>query len=195
MNDIRIIAASRVNADDVRTARLGTRFGRMDLASQLALLAVDNLGSPFETLARERIGICLVSTAGSLSTDVDYWQSRVEVGGPSPTLFTYTLPSAPLGEIAIRFRLTGPNLCFVGPEELAVAEGAEMLRRGEADGCVCVTCDVVTEGLSRLTRTPPAARAFAVFLQRGTRAGHALAEFGRDLESLVSSIAANKNRA
>ena len=86
----------------------------MDLMSQLALLAVEALGFSFEAWPRDRVGICMAAAAGSLSTDLDYWNGRNNVGGPSPTLFTYTLPSAPIGEIAIRHQLTGPNLCFVG---------------------------------------------------------------------------------
>lgn len=192
MTDIRITATSNVTEADARAARLGLRFGRMDLASQLALLAVENLRVPFETLARERIGICLVSTAGSLATDADYWNSRLEAGGPSPTLFTYTLPSAPLGEIAIRFQLTGPNLCFVGDDRLAMSEGLEMLRRDEADGCVCVACHVVNEGVAALTGTPPTARAWASYLQRETAGVPATGEIGRDLESPVFTLPHSK---
>ena len=58
MDKLVIIAAHIVNGDDVRAARLGTRFGRMDLMSQLALLAVEPLAPQFESVARERIAIC-----------------------------------------------------------------------------------------------------------------------------------------
>src|SRR5436190_8953297 len=113
MDNFVITSASQVNGADVRNARLGARFGRMDLMSQLVLLAVERLGVDFEARPRERIGICLATHAGSVSTDVEYWKGRNTAGGLSPTLFTYTLPSAAIGEIAIRHRLTGPNLCFV----------------------------------------------------------------------------------
>ena len=109
-----ISSRSTVTSADVAAARLGTRFGRMDLASQLALLAVEPFAKHFDSMPRERIAICLATRASSLSTDVEYWKGRDAAGGPSPTLFTYTLPSAAIGEIAIRHRLTGPNLCFVG---------------------------------------------------------------------------------
>src|SRR5678809_79199 len=109
-----IAAASHVTAADLPGARLGNRFGRMDLPSQLSLLAVESLSVNFDAFARDRIGIALSMRGGSLSTDTDYWRGRNDVGGPSPMLFPYTLPSAPLGEIAIRHRITGPNLCLIG---------------------------------------------------------------------------------
>ena len=166
MNDIAITATSQVTGDDVRTARLGTRFGRLDLLSQVALLAVENLGINFDALSRDRVGICLAAGAGSLSTDVDYWNGRDGAGGPSPTLFAYTLPSAAVGEIAIRHKLTGPNLCFVGGEDAAMSEARAWLQAGTVDACLCVSSNVVSEALSKLTGGSPAASAKAWFLQR-----------------------------
>src|ERR1044071_8902026 len=98
MPDFFITAASKITPADLKTARLGPRFGRLDLVNQLALLAVELLGVDFEKRPRERIGICLAAQAGSLSTDVEFWKGRDAVGGPSPTLFAYTLPSAAMGE-------------------------------------------------------------------------------------------------
>jgi 3-oxoacyl-(acyl-carrier-protein) synthase len=161
-----ITATSQANEADLKSARLGVRFGRLDLSSQLALLAVESLGVDFEKLPRERIAICLAAKAGSLSTDFDFWQGRYSVGGPSPTLFAYTLPSAAIGEIAIRHRLTGPNLCFVGDEKMLLPEAADLIQRGEADSCVCVYCEVVSNGAAKIIHAPPAAHARAHFLTR-----------------------------
>jgi Beta-ketoacyl synthase, N-terminal domain len=216
MHKLVITAASEVTGNDVRTARLGPRFGRMDLMSQLALLAVESLGVNFDTLPRERIAICLASATSSLATDAEYWNGRDAVGGLSPTLFTYTLPSAAIGEIAIRHRLTGPNLCFVGGNHDVLPEAAEMLRRGEADGCLCVFVNVVSPSLAQMISTPPAAGACAVFLRQGVllsdpvrcdpfpeRGGsetgapgpplfHELGEFDRDMETLCAKLCARK---
>ena len=162
-----VTATSEVFGEDVASARLGSRFGRMDLASQLALLAVEKLGVNFDEWPRDRIAICLASSAGSLATDAEYWQGRDQAGGPSPTLFTYTLPSAPLGEIAIRHRITGPNLCFItASRDELLEEAKDLLRRGEADVCVCVEVEVVTAALGELLNTPTASRARALLLQR-----------------------------
>ncbi len=151
---------------DLADARLGQRFGRLDLSSRLALLAVAALKINFDEFARDRIGICLAASAGSLTTDVNFWQGRNGIGGPSPTLFAYTLPSAAVGEIAIHFKLTGPNLCFVGAEKIIVPEAMDLIRRGEADGCVCVFCDVISAELAEIISLPPIATARACFLQR-----------------------------
>ena len=42
---------------DLAKAKLGPRFGRMDLLSQLALLSVEWLGVNFEEMERDRIGV------------------------------------------------------------------------------------------------------------------------------------------
>jgi 3-oxoacyl-(acyl-carrier-protein) synthase len=188
MNKIAITAASQVTAADLPNAQLGARFGRLDLMSQLALLAVEKLGVNFDPLPRERIAICLAAKAGSLATDVEFWKGRDALGGPSPTLFAYTLPSAAIGEIAIRHRLTGPNLCFVGDSRDVLSEAADLLRRGEADVCVCVYCQVVSAEAGRLIQSAAAAKVSAHFLQRDG-AGQVMSEgFDRDMESVCASF-------
>jgi 3-oxoacyl-(acyl-carrier-protein) synthase len=188
MDSVFITAASQVNEDHLRAARLGARFGRLDLASRLALLAVESLGLDFDASPRDRIGLCLGARAGSLAADFEFWRGRDAVGGPSPTLFAYTLPSAALGEIAIRHRLTGPNLCLVG-EAAVLTEAGDWLRRGEVEACLCVECNVVTPALAELIQAPPAARACALFLQRGG-GGRPLAENDRDMEALCAAFCA-----
>ena len=161
-----ITANNTVTSADVAAARLGPRFGRMDLVSQLALLAVEPFAGHFDSVPRERIAICLAARAGSLSTDAEYWKGRDAAGGPSPTLFTYTLPSAAIGEIAIRHRLTGPSLCFVGGGDELLAEASELIGRGEADACVCVVANVVSPALTEIISATPAATAHAFFVRR-----------------------------
>ena len=167
MDNFIVSATSHVTEADLKTARLGLRFGRLDLASQLALLAVENLAAGFDPFPRERIAICLAARAGSLSTDIEFWRGRDAVGGPSPTLFAYTLPSAAIGEIAIRHRLTGPNLCFVGDSRDVLPEATELLRRGEADACVCVYCEAISVHAAEMIQGSASASASAYFLKRG----------------------------
>ena len=167
MNDVVVTATSSVTGADLAAARLGPRFGRLDLLSQLALLAVESLGVNFDAVPRDRIGICLAVRAGSLTTDVEYWKGRLAAGGPSPTLFAYTLPSSAIGEIAIRHRITGPNLCLIGNDQALLPEARDWIRRGEADACVCVACDVVSVAAAELIQGPAAATARAFFAQRG----------------------------
>ena len=191
MTNLVITAASKVTSADTKTARLGPRFGRLDPASQLALLAVEMLGIDFEQWPRERIGICLAARAGSLSTDVEFWKGRDAVGGPSPTLFAYTLPSAAMGEIAIRHKLTGPNLCFTGDDRQVLTEAADLIRSGEVETCVCVYCNVVSAPAGELIQASPTAYAVAIFLAQ-TGAGIPLPpeENGRDMESLYVAFCA-----
>jgi 3-oxoacyl-(acyl-carrier-protein) synthase len=188
MDKFVITAASMVTGDDVLTARLGTRFGRMDLMSQLALLAVESLKINFDELPKDRVAICLAAGAGSLSTDVEYWKGRDTAGGLSPTLFTYTLPSAAIGEIAIRFRMTGPNLCFVGGAKNVLPEAMDLIQRGEADGCVCVSANVISHELAQKISAPVTAKACALFLRRGGGGLCELGDFDRDMESLCAKF-------
>lgn len=192
MDSVVITAAGRATEADVAAPNLGSRFGRLDLASQLAVLAVESLEIDFDTLARDRIGISLNVRAGSLSTDVEYWRGRDNVGGPSPLLFTYTLPSSAIGEIAIRHRLTGPNLCFVGSDEAMLSEAVQWIRRHEVDGCICVSCDVVTAAAAEVIDEMPSASAYALFLTQGHEGLHVLREIDRDMKLLCDKILRQK---
>ena len=192
MNKLVITAASRITDADGSASRLGARYSRLDAMSQLTLLAVEALGVDFDALPRDRIGICLAARAGSLSTDVDFWNGRHVAGGLSPTLFAYTLPSAALGEIAIRHRLTGPNLCFVGGSNLVLAEAGDMIRRGEADACVCVYCNVVHPAGAEMIQSAPSMSVCALFLKAGADGLHVPGENDRDMESLCAILCARK---
>jgi 3-oxoacyl-(acyl-carrier-protein) synthase len=187
MNKIFIAATSKVAAADLPSARLGPRFARLDLQSQMALLAVESLGVDFQEFSPDRVAVCLAAKIGSLSTDVEFWNGRDGAGGPSPTLFAYTLPSAAIGEIAIRHKLTGPNLCFVDDDKILLSEAADLIQRGEADYCVCVSCAVVTAAAAELIQIPPETGACAVFLQRGEGLRE-LTEFDRDMKSLCANF-------
>ena len=186
VNQLTIIATNTATDADVPSARLGQRFGRMDLTSQLALLAVEPLSSHFKPPAR--IAIVIAAQTSSLPTDIEYWKGRENPGGPSPTLFTYTLPSAAIGEMAIRHRITGPNLCFVGGSQDVLPEAADLIRRGEADGCICVCVDVVSPSLAGFISRPITARACALFMQRGENGLHVWQENDRDMEALCANL-------
>lgn len=182
MDKVVIAAASTVTEADLANAKLGSRFGRMDLLSQLALLSVELLGIDFEKSQRDRVSVCMAVAAGSLSTDVEYWKGRSSVGGPSPTLFAYTLPSSAIGEIAIRYRLTGPNLCLVGSDANLLSEARDMILRRETDSCVCIGCNAITPAAAELIRATPRAEARAIFLTRGNAGLVELKENDRDMQ-------------
>ena len=195
MNKIAIAAASVVTAADVVSARLGQRFGRLDLQSQLALLAVASLKVDFAQLPPVRIGICLAASAGSLTTDLNFWHGRNGAGGPSPTLFAYTLPSAAVGEIAIHFGITGPDLCFVSDGKELIAEAVDLIRSDKAAGCLCVYCEVVSPAIAKTISVSAAATACAIFLNgaEGAPGLRELREFDRDMKALCALLCAAKS--
>jgi 3-oxoacyl-(acyl-carrier-protein) synthase len=192
MDKIFIAVTSLATETDLKSARLGPRFARLDLQSQLALLAVELLEINFEKFSRERIAICLAAKTGSLSTDVEFWNGRDNAGGPSPILFAYTLPSAAIGEIAIRHKLTGPNLCFVADDKILLSEAADLIRRGEADACVCVYCEIVSAELAKIIQLPQTAFACAIFLERNGKDSRELTEFDRDMKSFCANFGRRK---
>jgi 3-oxoacyl-(acyl-carrier-protein) synthase len=189
MTSVIITAARNVTSADLPAGRLIPRFGRMDLMCKLALLAVEPFAASFDAQPRDRIAICLTAACGSLAADFDFWSGHDAVGGPSGTLFAYTLPSAAIGEIAIRHRITGPNLCTVGGD-MMLADAREMLLRGEADACVCISCDVLTPAIAELIHVAPTARASALFLRPGTGGLRELRESDRDVGLLCSALTA-----
>ena len=136
MDDFVVKAASAVRPADLNRFQFGPRFGRLDLACQLGLTAVEALSIDWANEPRTEVSVCVTTNTGSLSTDVQYWQGRNQPGGASPTLFAYTLPSSVLGEIAIRHGLTGPNLCLLGGNQTILSEARDWLRSGEAAACL-----------------------------------------------------------
>jgi 3-oxoacyl-(acyl-carrier-protein) synthase len=183
-----LLATNSVTRADLATARLGQRFGRMDLASQLSLLAVEPFASHLDNFARDRIAIVIAVRAGSLPTDVAYWEGRDQPGGLSPTLFTYTLPSAAIGEIAIRHRLTGPNLCFVGDSRDVLAEAVALLRTDEADAAIAVETNVISPALTKMISLSEMDAACAVLLSRTGPGVMSLGENRRDMETLCANL-------
>ncbi len=190
MNDTFVTATNSVTHAEVTSARLGARFGRMDLSSQITLLVVEPFAPHFELLPRDRIAIALAARTGSLATDAAYWEGRNQAGGLSPTVFTYTLPSAAIGELAIRHRLTGPNLCMVGSSRDLLREGTELIRSGEADACICISTQVVSPELTRIISLPEATRACAVLLQKTGPGCLVQGENRDDMESFCANLRA-----
>lgn len=129
--------------------KLFDRFGRLDLFSKLALAAVETLQLeiPGKNIRHPDMGISLGSQFGSFEVDVNFMRSKKGAGGGSPILFPYTLPSTAIGEIAIRYRIMGPNTCFLAGTDsglLALWEGIYLVESGEVNSCICVGCDGIS---------------------------------------------------
>lgn len=125
------------------------RFGRLDNLSKHVVAAVEMLGLPIcpEKPADPDVGIVLGTGEGSLEVDVNFIKSIDQVGGASPRLFTYTVPSAAIAEVAIRYRLGGPNYCIMSADSAAGAlwQSLCLLNQGEARRCVCLCSDATGE--------------------------------------------------
>ncbi len=117
------------------SARPNERFGRFDLLTKYALSAVEMLNLPLDEPKDNSQTLILETESGSLAIDERYYSDK-QNNPPSPALFTYTLPSVALGEIAIRYRLTGPNLTILSrlgaAGDLGLLESARALWRGES---------------------------------------------------------------
>jgi 3-oxoacyl-[acyl-carrier-protein] synthase II len=126
------------------------------------------------------VGAVASSSFGCLSTDHAYYETAFPQGGlfASPNLFAYTLPNCFLGEVAIRFGLTGPGyvLSEVAPTGLEpLRQGLELVEWGE--------CSTVLAGVSDVPRlggagSPPALPPGAVFVVLGAGPSDRAAPYG-----------------
>ena len=141
------ISAQSVEADSTGnflwkniSSRPNERFGRFDLLTKYALAAVELLNLPLDEPKDSSKALILETQSGSLAVDEHYYSSKQQ-NPPSPALFTYTLPSVALGEIAIRYRLTGPNLTILSQNiagTLGLLESARMLWRKECSEVIFI---------------------------------------------------------
>lgn len=119
------------------------RFGRMDTLSKIALMAVERLNLEFAGWAADEkttIGVCLQTSYGSVSTDVEFLETE------SPSIFVYTLASTAIGEICIRHGLQGPVLCLMcqaNQNANALTEAAAWVNSGDCAGAICLDCEAV----------------------------------------------------
>jgi 3-oxoacyl-(acyl-carrier-protein) synthase len=140
-------------------------FRRLDRASRALVLAAESAGLPqvLPDSARDATAIVVETQHGSLEIDLRFARGldRAAIEG---AIFPYTLPSASLGEVALRHRLRGPALCLsIGPEEegQALDEARRLLEEGEARFALACCVDALGAPCSRAAS---ALRAIAVLL-------------------------------
>ncbi|GHT62248.1 hypothetical protein FACS189451_06120 [Bacteroidia bacterium] len=95
------------------------KFYKMDDLCKLAFITFEYLAKEipdFENLDRKKLALVFGNTTSSLDTDLKHQQSINNPANyfPSPAVFVYTLPNIMLGEIAIRHKIQGETICFVG---------------------------------------------------------------------------------
>lgn len=124
--------------------RRDATFRRLDRASRALVLAAEaaGIGERLPREARDDTALVVETERGSLDADLEFAASL----GPGPArgaVFAYTLPSASLGEVALRHGLRGPAICLsigAGRSGEALLEARRLIEDGEAPfalaGCV-----------------------------------------------------------
>ena len=105
-------------------SKLHTGFGKLNPPDKLAFCAASLILDNNEFIDGEKTGISIGTTVGSLSTDIRYMESVAD-GFPRPAYFQATLPSSAVAEVAIMFKLKGPDRTVVGTQ----GSGAEAFSR------------------------------------------------------------------
>lgn len=120
------------------------KFHKMDGLCKLGLLATEaalqNNGF-LERHSPDKIGILIANKASSLETDRVHQQSisDKEKYLPSPSVFVYTLPNIIIGEIAIKYKITGENAFFIEPSfnpNLLIQQNNVLLKQSEVSAVI-----------------------------------------------------------
>ena len=169
-----------------KAARRMDRFAQLGIAAGLE--AAQSAGIVDLVRQRpERVGIVMGTGIGGLST----WEREYRVlhergpGRVSPFLITMMVPNMVAGQLAIMLGATGPSQCPVlacatGAE--ALAEGLELIRRGDAD--------VVIAGSSEAPITPLSMAGFCAIRavsRRNDEPHRASRPFDQDRDGFVMS--------
>ena len=169
-----------------KAARRMDRFAQLGIAAGLE--AAQSAGVVDLVRERpERVGIVMGTGIGGLST----WEREYRVlhergpGRVSPFLITMMVPNMVAGQLAIMLGATGPSQCPVlacatGAE--AIAEGLELIRRGDAD--------VVIAGSSEAPITPLSMAGFCAIRavsRRNDEPHRASRPFDQDRDGFVMS--------
>lgn len=97
------------------------KFHKMDLQCKLGILctefALKDTGFMQEN-DLSKMAIVLSNAASSLETDRQHQHSISDKSNyfPSPAVFVYTLPNIVIGEMAIKYKVTGENAFFVSEQ-------------------------------------------------------------------------------
>jgi len=120
------------------------KYHKMDALCKLGMLCMEAALKESELLTTypaDKIAIVLSNAASSLDTDRAHQASIQDKANyfPSPAVFVYTLPNIVIGEIAIKYKITGENAFFVSERFDAglLLNYLEALFHGETQAAVC----------------------------------------------------------
>jgi len=121
---------------DPRDARRTDRFTQFAIAA--SKIAVNDSGIDFEKTDRDRAGVLIGSGIGGIATIEEQAKRLFELGPRkvSPLMIPMLIGNMAAGQVAIDFRLRGPNYsvvsaCATGSH--AIGDAMRMMRLGEAD--------------------------------------------------------------
>ena len=91
------------------------KFFKMDELCQLAFLATSVLLGQEGNIDGDKTALVLGNRESSLLSDQRHYKAIHDRENyfPSPAVFVYTLPNIMLGEICIKYKITGENSCFM----------------------------------------------------------------------------------
>ncbi len=120
------------------------KFHKMDALCKMGMLCMEAALKDSDFLSRnplDKIAIVLSNAASSLDTDRAHQQSISDKANyfPSPAVFVYTLPNIIIGEMAIKYKITGENAFFVSErfDTGMVLNYLEALLHEETQAAVC----------------------------------------------------------
>ena len=134
----------------LQNLRGGSRFGRLDLFSQIGVAAVAlALEDAGQSDGHHDLGLICATTSSCQRTDHNFYKTVQD--NPrlaSPGLFVYTLATSFLGEAALRFAINGSSLALIEPQPggcEALRIGLEQLCFGDEDVVVVGICNLFEE--------------------------------------------------
>jgi len=120
------------------------KFHKMDALCKLGILSMEAALKDSDFLTHnplDKTAIILSNAASSLDTDRNHQHSINDKSNyfPSPAVFVYTLPNIIIGEMAIKYKITGENAFFVSEKFDAdlLLNYTEALFSEETEAAVC----------------------------------------------------------
>lgn len=107
-----------------------------------ALLTARDRASGAPALKREEVSLLLGTLSGSIAADFEFWTGTQKRGAAfgSPSTFVYTLPTAPLAEIALALGVRGSIATVTAGASsgiASIARSAAHVASGRARACIC----------------------------------------------------------
>lgn len=120
------------------------KFYKMDNLSKTGYLAAEYLlkGTAIDTPElKPGTSLILMNKNASLDTDINFQATINDPSSyfPSPSIFVYTLPNIMLGEICIRFKISGEGAVFISDEidnKLFYDYIARLISEGKTENCI-----------------------------------------------------------